>query len=417
VARLYWELAYQYAWDNQMARAEELSERGLSFIGPEPSVARCQLLAAKGMNAGGREHYDVWADSVEEAITIAEEIGEDRILGAEILQAKMYLGEHWLRGRMHAETADRALELVRRVGTPWDLSGSIGVAIIGYAHNHRFEDVDALWKEGLDLAVAYGDIGNEMHAKVFHAIVECYRGNLEEAHKWYTGVAQWARETDFAWATIIIEGLAMVEFWKGNWDTARRLAEEINRSPIVGTMAGMEPSFALLLMAYLGEREAAMVRMEELRPRLAIAGRYNQIGSWFATLCTLEASAVLGMREACAALYPLAVQLDEDGTHIVWSKGLTERYAAIAAAAGGHWDLAGKHFASAEGRAQGGNDRLELAELTRWRAQMLLWRDEAGDRAQARELAAVAGRAYREMGMTRHVGLTEEMTISSLSDG
>ena len=54
---------------------------------------------------------------------------------------------------------------------------------------------------------------------------------------------------------------------------------------------------------------------------------------------------------------------------------------------------------------------------SRWRAQMLLWRDAPGDREQARELAAAAGRAYRELGMTRHVGLTENMTVTSLNGG
>ena len=417
VARICWELAYQYSWGNEMRQAEALAERGLAIVGPEPSVARCQLLAARGMNAGGREDYDVWADSVTEAVAIAEEIGEERILGAEILQARMYLGEHWFRGHLAAETADRAIGIVRRVGTPWDLSGTIGAAMIGYLYNDRFDDIEALWQEGLDLAVTYGDFGNEMHAKSLHGIVQCYRGNLAEGHAFLLDRANWCREVNFAWSTIIIEMQAMIEFWMGDWDRARRLAEEINATPIVGTMAGIEPAFELLLLAYLGDRDAAEQRMERLQPRLAVAGRFNQIGAWFTTFCTLEATAVLGLRETCADFYPLAVQLDEDGAHVVWNKGLTERHAAIAAAAGGHWDLAEKHFTGAEERAHRGGHRLELAELTRWRAQALLWRDQPGDREQARELVAVAGRAYRALGMHRHVGLTESMTVTSLSDG
>ncbi|MEJ2534990.1 MAG: arginase family protein, partial [Gammaproteobacteria bacterium] len=416
VARLYWELAYQHSWANEMRRAEELAERGLAFVGEEPSVARCQLLAAKGMNAGGRDDYDLWADSLDQAVAIAEQIGEERILGAEILQARMYLGEHWLRGRMHAETGDRAIEIVRRVGTPWDLSATIGPAMIGYLSNGRFDAIEALWREGLELALKYGDVGNEMHAKMLHALVLAYRGELDEARGFMLERADWARETGFAWWTIMVDFLAMTEFHRGDWDSARRLAADINEAPIAGTMAGIEPATEMLFLAYLGDREGALARMEQLGPRLAVAGRQNQLGSWIASISTLESAAMLGLHEACAELYPLPVQLDEDGTHVVWNKGLAQRHAAIAAAAGGRWEVAEGHFAKAEALARDAGMRLELAELTRWRAQMLLWRDGPGDREQARELAAEAGRAYRELRMPRHVALTEGMTVTSLSE-
>jgi hypothetical protein len=91
-----------------------------------------------------------------------EELGEERLLGADILQGKLYLGEHWLRGRLHAETADRAIEIVRRVGTPSELGAILGAAIIGYLGNNRFDDIEAIWNEALEITVKHGDFGNEM---------------------------------------------------------------------------------------------------------------------------------------------------------------------------------------------------------------------------------------------------------------
>jgi tetratricopeptide (TPR) repeat protein len=414
-ARLCWELSLLHSWDNDMSAGEAIAERGLAMVGEAPSVARCQLLAARGMNAGERNNYEVWADCLEQAIAMAEELGEERLLGADILQGKLYLGEHWLRGRLHAETADRAIEIVRRVGTPSELGAILGAAIIGYLGNNRFDDIEAIWNEALEITVKHGDFGNEMHARVMHGLVLCYRGRLEEGRALLSERADWCRRTGFAWSGIIIEMLGMAEFWRGDWDSARRIAEEINEAPIIGTMEGIEPAFRMLLLAYTGDAEA-QVLMERLRPRLAVVGRKNQIGAWLVSICMLEAAAVLGQREACAELYPLAVQLDEDGTHIAWNKGLSERHAAVAAAAGGQWERAETHFAGAEAKAAAAGNRLEQAEILRWRAQMLLWRNAPNDIVQALEQLALAARAYCELGMQRHVGLAEQMTLQALGE-
>ena len=54
VARICWDLAYWHSWANRMKEAEALCNRGLAAVGEEPSVARCQLLAAFAMCAGER---------------------------------------------------------------------------------------------------------------------------------------------------------------------------------------------------------------------------------------------------------------------------------------------------------------------------------------------------------------------------
>ena len=52
---------------------------------------------------------------------------------------------------------------------------------------------------------------------------------------------------------------------------------------------------------------------------------------------------------------------------------------------------------------------LELAELLRWRAQMLLWRDDINDRENASELLVQAQSAYLDIGMTRHAGVVDDL--------
>jgi tetratricopeptide (TPR) repeat protein len=411
VSQICWDLAYKHAWANEMAEAEVLANRGLKAVGDEPSVARCQLLAALGMSAGERKDFHVWEKHVEEAIAMAEQLGEERLLGGDILMGKQYMGEHWLKGSLHAETADRSIALVRRVGSPWDLSNALSASFLGYLCNGRFDDIESNYQEAVDLARKYGNFGAEMHAKITYGQVQCYRGDLPEGREMIRDRADWSRETDFAWKSIIIQMLGFAEFWTGNWEHARQIADEITAAPIEGTMAGMEAAFKMLLLAYEGDPGVDAL-IEELKPRVCVAGQENQLGSWIAGIAMLETAAVLGRREQCASFYACAVQLDKAGSHVLMNLGLAQKHAGIAAAAGGEWSLAGQHFDASEEQARGMENVLELAELLRWRAQMLLWRDDKDDREGARELLVQAQFAYRDLGMTRHVGVAEDLLTS-----
>lgn len=408
VARICWDLAYWHSWGNRMAEAEALCNRGLAAVGEAASVARCQLLAAFAMCAGERTKYATWETYIERAIAMAEQLGEERLLGGYILTGKQYLGQHWLKGGLHAETADRAIALMRRLGTPFELSTTLGASFPGYMANGRFDDVEKNYPEAYALGREHGDFGTEMHAQLVWGIVQCYRGDVEAGCARVTLVADWTREVDFAWKGPVLALQAMACFWAGDWDRAREIADEMIAEPIEGTMAGMEASVRLLLLAYDGAPVARSL-MDKLRPRLCVAGQENQIGAWHAGIATLEAAALLGLHDRCAALYDCAVQLDQAGTHIVWGLGLAEKHAAIAAAAGGHWDRADQHFDAATARAESIADRLGQAELLRWRAQARLWRGGDGDREQAAELAEAARDAYTAIGMKRHIGVAERL--------
>ncbi|HEY5775433.1 MAG TPA: AAA family ATPase [Xanthomonadales bacterium] len=416
VARLCWDLAYKYSWANQLAEAESLARRGLEAVGEEPSAARCQLLAAFGMCAGERLVYEVWEGYLEEAIAMAEQLGEERLLGCDILMGKQYLGEHWLKAGLHAETADRAISIVRRVGSPWELSSALGASFLGYMCNGRFDDVESSLEEALSLARKHCDFGNEGHALITHGTVQCYRGNLAEGLATLEERANWSRSVNFAWNGVIQQMLGMALFWNGDWDEARQIADEITLSPISGTMFGMEPAFKMLLMAYAGDPGVTAL-IDELRPRLCVAGQENPIGSWVAGMAMLETAAVLGMRAECAALYACAVQLSEAGSRVVINLGLAEKLAGIAAAADANWPLAEQHFDTATAQAEGMGNVLELAELLRWRAQTLLWRNAAGDRDLARKLLTRAGESYAAIGMKQHVAVADGLMPAAKGQG
>ncbi len=416
VTRICWDLVSWHAWANRMAEAEALCNRGLAAVGEQPSVARCQLLAAFAMCAGERAVYATWETHIEQAIAMAEQLGEERLLGGYVLTGKQYLGEHWLKGTLHAETADRAIALMRRLGSPFELSTTLGASFLGYMCNGRFDDVEKNAPEAHALGREHGDFGAEMHAQIAWGTVQCYRGDLEAGRARITHVADWTREVDFAWKGPVLTMETMACFWAGDWERAQEICDEMNARPIEGTMAGMEPAVRLLLLAQLGDPRAGSL-IDELQPRVCIAGQENQVGAWYVGMATLEAAALLGMRERCAALYDCAVQLVEAGTHIVWNLGMTGKHAAIAAASGGQWDLAEEHFDAATARAEAIGDRLDGAELLRWRAQARLWRDAPGDRSEAAALAQAARDAYEAIGMTRHIGIAEALRQASAVRG
>lgn len=408
VARICWDLAYWHSWGNRMAEAEALCTRGLAAVGDQPSVARCQLLAAFAMCAGERTRYQTWDSHIEQAIAMAEQLGEERLLGGYILTGKQYLGEHWLKAGLHAETADRAIALMRRLGSPFELSTALGASFLGYMGNGRFDDVEQNYTEAYPLARAHGDFGTEMHAQLAWGMVQCYRGDIEAGCARITLLADWTRQVDFAWKGPVLSLQAMACFWAGDWDRAREIADEMIAEPIEGTMAGIEGSVRLLLLAQAGD-PAAKAQLDVLQPRVCVAGQENQLGSWHVGMATLEAAALLGLRDRCAALYDCAVQLGRAGTHIVWGLGLAEKHAAIAAAAGQHWDRAERHFEAAAARAESIGDRVDAAELLRWRAQARLWRGAEDDCAEAVALAGAARDAYAAIGMSRHAGLAEHL--------
>ena len=412
VAEICWAMAYGLSWKNEMQAAEALARRGLAVVGEAPGIARCRLLGVLGMCVGNRDSFELWEKHSREAVEMARELDDDR-LRTEVLMGRQYLGEHYFEGALAMEAAEEAVPCARCLNEPWELCSTLGVMMVGCFKTLNLDLVDASWEECLQLARKYGDYGNEMHAMVIRGSLQAMRGHLDEGFALVDNRARWAREVNFAWKNIMIEMSANVEFMRGNWDQARSMYTEIMAEPIVSTMSGVEAAAQALFFAYAddpGLDEA----IEAIKPRAAVAGRKNQIGAWFTAIALLEIYAMRGQREACAALYDIPVQLEAVGTRSVWLKGLSTTFAGIAAAAGGHWDLAEQHFNTSEATANALGLALPAAELLRWQAQMLLWRDAGSDRVHARELLAQAAAAYRQLGMRRHVQLVESLAVQAM---
>jgi hypothetical protein len=94
---------------------------------------------------------------------------------------------------------------------------------------------------------------------------------------------------------------------------------------------------------------------------------------------------------------------------------LVENVAGKAAAAGRRWDAAEAHFQKAMLLAKTLPVATEQPEVRRFYAQMLIDRDEPGDRAKARELLEEAIGAYARLGMRRHRELAQSLMVSAIA--
>ena len=81
--------------------------------------------------------------------------------------------------------------------------------------------------------------------------------------------------------------------------------------------------------------------------------------------------------------------------------------AGIAAACGQHWDAAQEHYETALQQAHDLPHKIAQPEVRRWYAQMLLDRNQDGDRDKARTLLDEAMNQYRTIGMPKHLEMAE----------
>jgi hypothetical protein len=95
---------------------------------------------------------------------------------------------------------------------------------------------------------------------------------------------------------------------------------------------------------------------------------------------------------------------------ILWPiRRFTRTIAGVAAAAARQWEAAEEHFQTAMQQAEGSPDCLEQTEIRRFHAMMLIDRAAPGDRAKAQTLLREALDAYTQIGMPRHIDITQAL--------
>jgi tetratricopeptide (TPR) repeat protein len=206
--------------------------------------------------------------------------------------------------------------------------------------------------------------------------------------------------------------LGLAAHWRGNAERAEaQLRNAVELEP-PGAFAGQSGSLLARHLAYLGRADEVMRLFEsaQSQSKLPRLDRVNGIGSWSCMLGFVEAFYLCGMYEQAASLAPLVEGLRELGTRwITYDGRLVETRAGLVAAAAQRWEEAEREFAIAADIAEQMSNRLELVDLRRLRARMLLDRGRRGDQEKAAELLNEALTAYRTFGMPTYAAEVERL--------
>jgi hypothetical protein len=125
----------------------------------------------------------------------------------------------------------------------------------------------------------------------------------------------------------------------------------------------------------------------------------------------IEGLVMLGEQAQAAQLYPLARELIGTEAVGLWPIfRFTQTIAGVAAAAARQWEGAEKHFQIAIQQAESFPNRLEQADIRRFHAMMLLDRAAPGDREKAQTLLREALETYTQIGMPRHIEMTQALS-------
>jgi hypothetical protein len=210
------------------------------------------------------------------------------------------------------------------------------------------------------------------------------------------------------WRSIGHSFIGMAAHLRGD---PERAEEELRRAIAVeppGAFSGQALSLLVRHLAHTGRGEEVVNLFETHRSTFPEPGAVVTYGTWNCMLGLVEALYLSGHRSAAATLSPSIGHVLAAGPE--WSSfdcRLLRTRAGIAAAAEGRWAEAEEHFTRAEEQAGRASNTLELVDLRRLRAQVLVDRRGPGDEARADELLSLALAEYRRLGMAGYAAQVE----------
>ena len=407
IARAAYSSWYALVWDGNLSAARQELERGLDLVGDDASAWRCQLLAlsAQALGAEGRVGG---AGLIEQALPLAEDIGDERLLGV-VLLSKAWHHQNYVQTVDALETARRAEALHRSTPSLWGLADGLSCAVLVQMYVGHLSEVRRIDEELEPLATRVGHIGGLCFNRMCRAWRELLMsGDLDTGVNTARSQCEYEQQVGFGWRMMSLYLLGNALMWRGDRPEARRAFQEA-ASLERGTVLAHSGSSALLLArVQSGDASAAIeMRQVELAARSHDA---NFVGAWDQLMNVVEGLAILGARDRAATLYQQVAGGLETGVVLSHSSRLWQMVAGIAAACGAQWEAAQEHYETALTQAHDLPHKIAQPEVRRWYAQMLLDRNAAGDRDKARTLLGEATEMYQTIGMPKHVEMVEKMS-------
>jgi tetratricopeptide (TPR) repeat protein len=212
------------------------------------------------------------------------------------------------------------------------------------------------------------------------------------------------------WNALLDIQFSLLNFFRGDWTSALQHAKAACCRDSGTSMEGFGAGILFRHLAYAGERAEAFAFLDQTRKFLPTAGQHNPRGSWLLLASVVEGLSMLGEEGLSAQLYPLTLELVDTDAVALWPIWrLTQTAAGIAASAARQWQAADEHFQIALQQAESFPNVLEQAEIRRFRAMMLIDRAAPSDREKAQTLLREALESYTQIGMPRHIEMTQKL--------
>ena len=407
VARLCLDTAQAWTLEGDYQKAVDVCHRGLAAVGEGESSERCRLEAATGFSLGNIGDHDGAHTRIEQAKTMAEGLGNRRLLGEALryeTRFRFYYGE----ATRVDEIGRRSVDELRRAGAVWDLADVSAVSEVARFFLGRPKEAVQLDLEVRPLAERLGHHGAMLLADIGHGLSEVMLDARLDRFETYArhGIEAWLGVGQLGpWLGHLFLGNAL--FLQGRWQDAIDTLSKAGRFS-VGPFDGVKWGSLFLAEAYAGHTGALRV-WEERRSHVPTPGTRAFFGAWLFACLSAEALAVIGKRSEAHGLHPLIAETSALGNRVGFMQQLVQMSAGIAAACGDEWDTAQDHFETALTQAAEMPHKIAQPDVRRWYAWMLIDRNAEGDRDKAQVLLGEAIEMYRTIGMPKHLEIAEGM--------
>jgi class 3 adenylate cyclase/tetratricopeptide (TPR) repeat protein len=410
IGRLGWAMVYQLAWTGRLIEAVAVGQRALAALGDTTSADKARLLSALARAISLSGDYATATATFDQARALAEQVGNERAL-ADVLhmQSLHHLG--YVELVEGVRVGVRAAEVFERESALWDLCSVQAFVIYEDGALGSREQAARLADKTLGLAERLGHLGAAFLVLADRIRNAAMLGDLPQVEALGPQIVDIGERGGLPWRFVGHLYLGSAAHWRGNADRAEtELRKAVELEP-PGAFAGLSAAVLARHLAYYGRCDEVMELFESGRSRLPSLDRVNGLGSWSCLLNFVEAFYLCDLYEQAASLTPLIERALEflGSSYITHDGRLVETRAGLAAVAARRWDEAERHFGIAREVAAQMSNRLELADLARLHARMLLDRHGKGDHERAAEMLQDALSAYRTFGMPAYAAEAERL--------
>jgi len=395
------ELAYVLIWIAQPARAQELVRRGLDLAPDQISVARCNLLSARGLahSMGGEPDDPVAGKELHlSAVTMARQLSDSRLL-ADMLHNQAL--DYWVRLDPSASTvAHEAAAILRRANQGWKLGQCLWMEKAGLVFSGKFDEAARIDDELLPLAKQNGDFGALGCSWLLASTIEQACGNLAASSEALRVSTEAFDAGGFPWGKFNAGYHAVNLLLAGQYGEARDAVDAVGANPLEGTVwTGAQHGYWLSGKAQLGDTDV-LEQFHKYESNLPEQHKEMAAGAVIFLKGSIEALVISGANEDAGRLYPLIAEfLEQVPGKYEFAFGVYDRFAGMAAAAAEDWGNAERHYRDALELADKLPHRIDQARVRYWYARMLQERGMPADNRRRNDFIAKARELSMEMGM------------------